>query len=78
MSNRADYAYLLRMWQTRDGERAAWHASLQQPGTQEHRGFATLDDLFDFLRRQACLPQEQRAAPPGDQVVNNMAETTDL
>jgi len=41
------------MWQTSDGEECSWCASLEQPGTEERRGFATLDDLFDFLREKA-------------------------
>lgn len=51
-------SYLLRMWQTSDGEVCTWRASLEQPGTQERRGFATLEELFDFLRRQASPPPE--------------------
>ena len=53
------FSYLLRMWQTRDGEACAWRASLEQPGTQERRGFATLEELFDFLRQQVSPSPEQ-------------------
>ncbi len=42
-------SYLLRMWQTRDGEKQVWRASLESPGIGERRGFASLQDLFDFL-----------------------------
>ena len=57
-----DYvSYLLRMWQDDSGERlsgskeAAWRATLQSARTGERVGFASLDDLFDFLRGQAGL-----------------------
>jgi hypothetical protein len=56
-----DYlSYLLRLWRV-DGDNAAqptanqavWRASLENPHTGERKGFASLDDLFDFLREQA-------------------------
>jgi hypothetical protein len=71
-------SYLLRMWQPGTGQDRAWIASLERPGTRERQGFASLDDLFDFLRRQTCLPQKQKTAPPDEQAVNNTAEITDL
>ena len=46
-------AYLLRLWQTSDGERLVWRASLESPSTHERQGFASLQDLFDFLQAQA-------------------------
>jgi hypothetical protein len=56
-----DYlSYLLRLW--RAHERGSphwrlpvWRASLQSPQTGERVGFATLDDLFAFLREQTGL-----------------------
>lgn len=63
------FSYLLRVWQTRDGDVRTWRASLEQPGTQERRGFATLEELFDFLRRQA-LPTPEQAE---DEAVNREA-----
>jgi hypothetical protein len=74
---RSDYlSYLLRLWQENGGEesqrgpaRAVWRASLETPGGESH-GFASLDDLIDFLRRQigaapdvepGCSPPERRA-----------------
>jgi hypothetical protein len=59
---RGDYvSYLLRMWQ--DGgdeesptsEESPWRASLQSPHSGDLVGFASLDDLFDFLRGQVGL-----------------------
>lgn len=52
-------SYLLRLWQTSDGEKQIWRASLESPGTDERRGFASLADLFDFLLAQAESQSEQ-------------------
>ena len=56
----SDYlSYLLRLWQVgeegrADGvaEKRVWRASLEHPTPTQRRGFACLDDLFDFLRQQ--------------------------
>jgi hypothetical protein len=54
-------SYLLRMWRDSEDERAGpsrevpWRASLQSPRTGALVGFASLDDLFDFLRVQSGL-----------------------
>ena len=45
-------SYLLRLWQIRSGGELVWRASLESPHTGERKGFASLDDLFDFLRGQ--------------------------
>ncbi len=51
-----DYlAYQLRLWQMHSGGRAIWRVSLKSARTRECRGFASLDDLFDFLRQQASV-----------------------
>ena len=52
-------SYLLRLWQTSDGEQQIWRASLESPGTGERRGFASLADLFDFLLTQTESRSEQ-------------------
>jgi hypothetical protein len=61
-----DYiSYLLRMWQDSSDEElscpkeAAWRATLQSPHTGDRVGFASLDDLFDFLKGQAGLDSVQ-------------------
>lgn len=46
-------SYLLRMWQEGQTE-DAWRASLQSAATGERQGFASLDGLFDFIRREAA------------------------
>jgi len=45
-------SYLVRLWQTSDGGKQIWRASLESPGTGERKGFASLRDLFDFLEGQ--------------------------
>ena len=47
-----DYlSYLLRLW--REGEEIeSWRASLESSHTGERKGFASLEELFDFLRGQ--------------------------
>lgn len=46
------HSYLLRMWQTSDEKKQIWRASLESPGSGERQGFASLEDLFDFLQAQ--------------------------
>jgi len=48
-------SYLLRLWQTSDGKKQIWRASLESPGTGERRGFASLKDLFGFLQAQTTI-----------------------
>jgi uncharacterized protein (TIGR02246 family) len=63
-----DYlSYLLCLWRARErspsNRRAAiWRASLQSPQTGERVSFATLEELFAFLRDQADLEPEPREA----------------
>lgn len=54
-----DYvSYLLRMWRERgpggsleEEDKPAWRASVVGTLTGKRRGFASLEDLFDFLRQ---------------------------
>ncbi len=43
-------AYLLRL--RRDSESAPWRATVENPHTGEHRGFANLRQLIAFLEAQ--------------------------
>ena len=52
-------SYLLRLWQTSDGERQVWRASLQSPDSEERQGFANLEDLYAFLDARAGQAQEE-------------------
>jgi hypothetical protein len=51
-----DYlSYLLRLWRVRSSggpEKVIWRASLEHPHTRQRQGFASLENLFDFLRQQ--------------------------
>ncbi|MGD8473015.1 MAG: hypothetical protein PVH59_02760 [Anaerolineae bacterium] len=54
-----DYqSYLLRLWRVRSSvaspsdEASIWRASLEHPHTGERVGFASLDDLVEYLRHQ--------------------------
>jgi hypothetical protein len=46
-------SYLLRLWQTSDGDRQVWRASLEKPGTGKRHGFASLRELYEFIEAQA-------------------------
>jgi len=52
-------SYLLRLWQTSNGEKQVWRASLESPGTGERQGFASLEALFEFLQTQSEPQNEQ-------------------
>jgi hypothetical protein len=58
---RPDYlSYLLRLWRASGKEGAAWRASLHCPHTGERLGFASLEELFDFLREQTDTPLDSK------------------
>ena len=42
-------SYLLRLWRAGEPQAAEWHASLEDPSTQERFGFSGLEQLFAFL-----------------------------
>jgi hypothetical protein len=48
----AYYAYLLRLWRVAEmGQPVVWRGSLQAARNGAILGFASLDELFEFLRR---------------------------
>lgn len=51
-------AYLLRLWQVGSGGESTWRASLENAHTGERQGFASLDDLFRFLRQEAGVASD--------------------
>ncbi len=56
VEERLEYlSYLLRLWPEGGEEKAVWRASLESPHTGERVGFASLDELFDFLRQQTSM-----------------------
>jgi len=69
-----DYlSYLLRLWRVcergpPDWQAPIWRASLQSPQTGKRVSFATLDDLFAFLREQTGLGSGVEDAGPRESV----------
>ena len=64
------YSYLLRIWQAGTGQEAVWRASLEEIPPGERRAFASLDDLFGYLReltRAGPPPEEEEGAGEGSQ-----------
>jgi hypothetical protein len=57
-------AYLLRIWPVKKREGVIWHAFITNAHTSESRGFANLDELFDYLRQQASQELEPREGNP--------------
>jgi hypothetical protein len=55
-------SYLLRLWQTSDDGEQIWRASLESPGTGERQGFASIEDLIDFLRDRTGSGGEENDA----------------
>jgi hypothetical protein len=60
-------SYLLRLWRENGDEgsqggvaKGAWRVSLETPSGESH-GFASLDDLVGFLRRQIGTMPDLRA-----------------
>jgi hypothetical protein len=54
-----DYlAYMLRLWRMR-GAQAAWRASLEDPHSGERLSFASLDEVFAFLKQQTGQSGQQ-------------------
>jgi hypothetical protein len=52
-------AYLLRLWQTGDGEAVEWRVLLEDPRTGERHGFADLNSLLIFLN-EVCRTSEHK------------------
>jgi hypothetical protein len=71
-------AYLLRLWQVDSGKESTWRASLEDAQTGKIRGFATLDDLFQFLRQEVTVPPDtagdQGGHRKGDKPMSRCAE----
>jgi hypothetical protein len=63
-----DYiAYLLRLWRETSGGSSRWRASLQDPHSGERIGFASLEELFGYLRREIGDPPERDGETLADQ-----------
>lgn len=53
-------SYLLRLWRVDRQEQAVWRASLERSDTRERTSFASLDNLFEFLREEAGLASKTK------------------
>jgi hypothetical protein len=42
-------SYILRLWCAGEPQAGDWHASLEDPFTEERFGFSSLEQLFAFL-----------------------------
>lgn len=59
-------AFMLRLWQVGDGDKLGWRASLECPSSGELCGFASLDELFGYLRAITGPAEgEPPESPPG-------------
>ena len=60
--------YILSLWQAHTESEPAWRAWLERPSTGERCGFATLDELFDYLKARVslleCAPEADPAQVP--------------
>lgn len=70
------FSYLLRLWETTDGERRVWRASLEYPTTGQRRGFASLADLLAYLEHEIGLTTGPSAAPTGPPDASPMAQNS--
>jgi hypothetical protein len=62
----SDYqSYLLRLWRAKEGEEG-WRASLESAQTGEHKGFATLDALFDYVWSRTRVESGLTSCGQGD------------
>jgi hypothetical protein len=61
-------AYLVRIWPVRSKGMTRWRASLENAHTGECRGFASLDDLFDYLGSQAGAGMDSEEVKPVNQL----------
>jgi hypothetical protein len=51
-------AYMLRIWPVRNQQKQCWRASLENAQTGERVGFASLEELFEYLGQQTGLNSE--------------------
>ena len=52
-------SYLLRLWPERPNDELVWRASLESAMRLQRWGFASLDDLVDFLRQRTGVSSEK-------------------
>ena len=65
MSQRRQHViYLLSLWQAHTKGEPTWRAWLERPSTGERRGFATLDELCNYLKASVSRPEREPDAGP--------------
>jgi hypothetical protein len=62
-------SYILRLWCAGEPQAGNWHASLEDPSTQERFGFSSLEELFAFLMEQS---ERDSGTGPGPQRSNSI------
>jgi hypothetical protein len=60
---RAYLSYLLRLWCVGDAAKPLWRASLKSAHSGKQVGFASLQDLFDFLQVEIGLTTHEASMP---------------
>jgi len=71
------FSFMLRMWRANGEGKAAWRASLESPHTGESIGFASLEELFTFLRQQAGVAPTRTTIEVVEQTSIKVARTFD-
>ncbi len=64
----ADYpetTLILRLWREGEGGGAVWRCSVEDPSSQQRRGFGTLSELLPFLQLLTGSPDLRRASDTG-------------
>ena len=61
MKQQGYLSYLLRLWETSDGEKVVWRASVERPGTGERQSFADVQTLFEFLQREITMQEKKES-----------------
>ena len=56
--------YLLSLWQASTADEPTWRAWLENPCTGQRRGFATLEELMQYLQHEISLLEFATDAPP--------------
>jgi hypothetical protein len=57
--NECDYqSYLLRIWRTGGKQTSEWRASLEEVSSGDIHSFASLEELFNFIRTQSNIASD--------------------
>jgi len=54
------------LWETSDGEKQIWRASVERPGTGERQSFPDVQALFDFLQQEMADQDNHHHSKKGD------------